>query len=167
MKHLVLALGLVFSISSHADSASLTAFLGATEGNWSGQGTELIQNLGSAAATYNINVDFSTVNAGTNSWTTTTNMTGMPHPSTSQATLNVVQNGLQVVTAQFPATANVKATTATRLVYSTVHTDPVSHVTVTNVREMELLTSDTLHILSDVYQGATLVEHFDYQLQRQ
>jgi hypothetical protein len=148
-----------------ADSAILNGFFAATQGDWSGQGVVVIQGLNGPAATKNINVTRSTVAQGANSWAVTTQMSGPNFkPSNSVASYVISDDGLQETTGAHDDSAEIIISTEQALEISTSHSDPVTGKTVTTTKNINFISTKQIHMITDLYQGQNLVQHFDYVL---
>lgn len=155
------------SSSTFADSTTLVGFLTNSQGNWSGSGTVAIQGLGGTDGNYTITATKSEQSMGQSQWKATIQFKGMPGSAPTVTTLRVSGDRLTLTTTQFSAVATIETETATELAFRTVHTDPVTGHTVTNDQTQTFNADRSLHVVSDIYQGSNLVEHFDYTLVKQ
>ena len=151
--------------ASFADSGTIASFFSATGGSWGGRGTVTMQNLGHSGGRYEIDVDRATAAAAAGQWNVTTTISGMPGPtSTTLTKFQTAGSDLKVSSTNYTSTALIKTTDAKTLAFSTKHFDNGSGRNVTNAQTLTVLPNGDLHVISDIYQDSTLVEHFDYEL---
>ena len=162
---LALMIACLFPSASFADATSFDAFFAATAGNWSGTGSVAIK-LG-VPKKYAIKVTQTSAQTEPNLWSFTSSTIGTPHSGgTTLTQYQINGDQLLVISTQYSVQAEIAKTSATELSFQTTHVDPVTGHSVTVSREMTLVAADSLHVLSDIYQDQSLVQHFDYVLKR-